>query len=79
VTKGADAPTVVCENCSKEIDKKNYRLHFAYCVKNITKCLHCQEAVNKNEMEDHIAESAGSYTQIQEAALNARYSRLRKM
>lgn len=38
ITRGADNPYVVCENCDAEIQREKLNLHLAYCLKNIKKC-----------------------------------------
>ena len=64
---------------SKEVLRQNYKMHYNYCCKNITKCPHCQEPVNIKEVQDHIDKEIGTPQEIQEAALNARFKRLKMM
>jgi transcription initiation factor IIE alpha subunit len=48
-------------------------------VKNISKCPHCQEPVQTKELQDHIEEMSGTYDEIKEAVLNAKFTKLKKM
>lgn len=45
-----------CENCKKMFPESKIDLHEAYCIRNIRKCEHCDEYVDKSEMEDHFEE-----------------------
>jgi len=54
ITKGAENPTVTCENCNQEIARRNYDLHIVYCMKNITKCPYCQAVCDIKELKEHI-------------------------
>jgi len=61
------------------VSRQNYNLHYTYCVKNISKCPHCQEPIQTKELQDHIEEMSGTVEEIKEAMLNAKFSRLKTM
>lgn len=54
VTGGAQLPKIVCENCGKEIDRKNFDLHIIYCKKNIKRCSFCNKTIDIRELDQHI-------------------------
>lgn len=41
----------------KEINSNKFMLHEAYCYRHHSKCEHCNEVFNKNELENHIKEN----------------------
>lgn len=80
ITKGADCPTVTCDNwyyydllisvfSSREIDRKNIDLHMVYCLKNITKCPYCKLQVDIKDLPTHIEEAASKKDELAAAVL----------
>ncbi|CDW74055.1 ankyrin repeat protein [Stylonychia lemnae] len=79
ITKGSENPTIQCDNCTKEIDKKNFDLHVVYCLKNITRCPFCKQQVDVKELQSHIEESAGSKDDVLAATINGDLEKLKIM
>eukprot|EP00347_Sterkiella_histriomuscorum_P002204 403369067 len=79
ITKGAENPTLQCENCSQEINRKNFDLHVVYCLKNITKCPFCKIQVDMKELQVHIDENAGRQENIESAIQTGDLEKLKNM
>jgi len=46
-----------CCSCSKkDISAQNFTMHEVHCVRNITRCPHCDDPVAKSDLDHHVAE-----------------------
>lgn len=79
ITRGAENTTIVCDNCSKEVAKQSFQLHYNYCVKNISKCPYCKVPVLTKEMEQHVEQFKGTDEQILQAIQEGNFDALNKM
>ena len=68
----------MCDNCSKEIAKQSFQLHYTYCVKNIKKCPYCKVPVMSKEMDEHIEEGKGNTESMKKAAEESDLEQLKK-
>ncbi len=47
---------VQCSNCKRQFTVKKIALHEVYCERNLRKCEHCEEYIDKSVMNEHIEE-----------------------
>lgn len=79
VTGGAQLPKIVCENCGKEIDRKNFDLHIIYCKKNIKRCSFCNRTIDIRELDQHIESSRGNEADLMKAVREADIEGIKNM
>jgi len=79
VTKGSENPTVICDNCNAEINKKNYDLHVIYCSKNITKCPYCKVPQDIKTLQEHIQSVQGSTDKVLSVVEEGNIDELKQM
>ena len=79
VTGGAQLPKIVCENCGKEIDRKNFDLHIIYCKKNIKRCSFCNKTIDIRELDQHIESSRGNEGELMKAVREADIEGIKNM
>ena len=58
--------------------KQSFQLHYAYCIKNITKCPYCLEPIATKELQSHIDEMKGTDEQVKQLALDGKFEELKK-
>lgn len=54
----------ICENCNQEVPQENIDLHFAQCLRRISRCKICNEPVISSNLEKHIQLQVGSIEDI---------------
>ncbi|KAL0244154.1 hypothetical protein GEMRC1_008239 [Eukaryota sp. GEM-RC1] len=61
-----------CPNCLQEVPQGNWMLHKLQCVRNVTKCPHCNEPVSLTSLSDHIQEQHAIVTCVCGERMEAR-------
>ena len=54
-------------------------MHYAYCVKNITRCAFCRTVLDAKELEKHIADAKGSVADMVQCVRDGDVPRLKAM
>ena len=78
ITNGSEDPNQLCDNCSQQVAKQSFQLHYTYCVKNISKCPFCLEPFQTKELQEHVEEMKGDDDAIKTLAQEGKFEELKK-